>query len=837
MSATQELEATQAPVPVAALAIDDLVGTLRELRLWAGEPSYATIARRISQARLARGVPASEATPGRITVYDCFRDGRRRLDVDLVLDIVAALGADKDQRAAWRQALRRVLSPGAGPGLADVLRDPPPLQPFVGRAAECQAILTAAAQGPVVLDGMPGVGKSALAIQAAHELAAALAGDQRETKKRQRGEDQVPVLLVNLRGFAPDQQPVEPDSVADALLRELGAESPPQSGQRLTRLRAVLAHQRVVVILDDAGSADQVAPLLPPPASHSRMIITSRQRLDLLPEVQEVHVGALTSEYAVELLGHSLGAQGETTTAESSSGQSALQVLAQLAGGLPLALSLMARRLSAQPDWSLQDHVESYRGRLELLQLDEGLQAALELSYGALQPTAQQVLRAMSWPPVPSLGEGAIRALTQTPPAELAGLLAVLDSARLIRCAGPGRWELHDLVRTFAASRSFDVDSPTRRSAALRRWSAHLVEGAAHAVGLIHPHARRDWWWEEDETTAASGVSSSQAAPQDAIQAATWLDRERAGIIACASWAAQQGEGEITIQLAAVLAHDLLRRGDIETTLELHRTAILCAARLEHDLGRAVAERNLANTLIRAGRFTAAEPHVQTARSLFDRLDHHGGRLSSLSSAAILASAIGDQETAIAHFEGIVALLRGRDESHDRLAQALSNLAVSTHRAGRVEEAADLFAESAALAAEHGLPEQERVALSNLAAILVEEGQAERGLDVAQRALDLTKVDDDPLALGYAQATFGAALHATGEHEQAFDEWERALELSRAVDAPDLEASVLNHIGDGHRTRGQVDSARTAYRNALSLAVRIGEANEEQRAREGLSQL
>ncbi|WP_206739352.1 hypothetical protein [Streptomyces sp. L2] len=99
------------PVPDADgfRSTDELADLLRTLRAWAGNPSYAELVRRISALRAARGVPAAECAPGRVTVYDCFRTGRRRIDMDLVLDIVTALGAPAPELGRWRRALRGLL--------------------------------------------------------------------------------------------------------------------------------------------------------------------------------------------------------------------------------------------------------------------------------------------------------------------------------------------------------------------------------------------------------------------------------------------------------------------------------------------------------------------------------------------------------------------------------------------------------------------------------------------------------------------------------------------------------------------------------------------------------
>ncbi|TQL49711.1 tetratricopeptide (TPR) repeat protein [Ornithinicoccus hortensis] len=809
----------RAPVPLAATSIDDLVAALRGLRGWAGNPSYATLAKRVAQARLARGVPPSEATPGRVTVYDCFREGRRRLDSDLVISLVAVLGADREAQAVWRQAIRRVLMPGAGPVQAEAVLHPAPPEAFVGREralAELARLLDGSGVGAVVLDGMPGAGKTSLAVRAAHDLSARLGAPD--------------PVLVNLRGFSADRQPVDPDSVADALLRALSPGEVPVAGQRFAALQALLAREPVVLILDNAATADQVAPLLPPPGGPSRALVTTRQQLPGLDRgVRRLQLGALDPAGAREVL---IAAAGQPLPDDA-----AVEGLARLAGYLPLALSLMGRRVAARPDWPLGDHLASYRERLDRLQLDDGVEVALGVSYAALAEGDRHVLRACARHPGQTFGADAVAALTDTAPtgstpdsgdATTDGLRPALDrlvAASLLRETGRDRWELHDLVRTFAAARSVEEDAPSTRNRATRRLCDRYLEQATEAVAALHPQAVDDWGW----------VDRAELTPWEVGEARDWLDAERVNLLACAGWASRHRVDLPAVRFAAVLAHDLWQRGDVETTLEVHRAAIASAAALDDAPGEALAHRNTGNTLLRAGRFEPARPHLDQALRLFQTAGHPGGEQSTLSSLAILASAIGDQAGAIDTFRRLVARLRTSEEPGERLAIALSNLAVALIRDDRRAEGLALLEESAELAARHGWAERERNALSNMAYLLVEHGRPQEGLDAAERALELSEEADDPVSVGYARSNLGVVLEHLGRRDEADQQWRAALAAGRSLDSPELVASVLNHIGDGHRGRGDLEGARTAYEQALAVAEEIAEATETARAREGLA--
>lgn len=801
------------PVPLAAATIDDLVAALRELRGWAGNPSYATLAKRVAKLRRARGVPAAEATPGRVTVYDCFREGRRRLDADLVVSLVAALGADRELQAVWRQAIRRVLMPGSGPVQAEAVLHPASPETFVGRRAELAELgelLTAGGTGSVVLEGMPGAGKTALAVRAAHELSDRLgAADP---------------VLVNLLGFSTSgQQPVDPDSVADALLRALSPDEVPPTGRRFIALHELLERQALVLILDNAATADQVGLLLPRSGGPSRALVTTRRQLTDLEGVHRMRLGALDPAEAGEAL--------EAAAGRPLADTAAVRGLTRLAGRLPLALSLMGRRVAARPDWPLADHLAAYRERLDRLQLDEGVEVALGVSYAALAEGDRQVLRACAWHPGQIFGADAVAALVGAAGGGAAGgvggTLERLVEANLVRVAEEGRWELHDLVRTFAAARSVEEDPPSTRDLAVQRLCDRYVEQAAAAVAALHPQAVDDWAW----------VRRPALEVPDVPAARDWLEAERVNLLACAGWASRHRAHEGATRIAAVLAHDLWQRGDIDATLEVHRAAVASALALGDIPGEALAQRNTGNTLLRAGRFEAGRPHLDQALRLFRAAGHVRGELSTLSSLAILASAIGDQDGAIDTFGQLVQQLRAAGEPDERLAIALSNLAVALVRDGRRDEARELLEESATLAATHGWLDRERTALTNVANLLVEDGRPEEGLRAAQRALQLSEEADDPVTVGYARSNLGVVLDTLGREAEADEHWHAALTAARDLDVPELTASVHNHIGDGQLRRGDHGAARTAYELALAVAEEISEATETARARQGLDRL
>ncbi|WP_433200358.1 hypothetical protein ACQP00_28630 [Dactylosporangium sp. CS-047395] len=408
------------PDPARARGLDELVGCLRGLKVWAGDPSFETITRRINQRWRAAGRRADELAR-RSTVVDCFKPGRRRINADLMVAVVQALHDYPEYLARWREALRdgRVgTETAAQVRVADRL--PADLATFVGRTAELARI-----DGPVtVLTGMPGAGKTALAVRAAHREAAAGRFDA--------------TAYADLRGFHPDPAlpAAQPGQVLDALLR-------------------LAITGRALLVLDNAASAEQVRPLLDA-FPGARTIITSSRRLG----GPAVEVGPLEAADGERFL------RARVPGVPVGPDPSAYRRVAHHCGGLPLALDRAAGDIAARPGWTVTDHADRLdegRGRLDL---DEGLESVFLQSYRKLPPRAQLLLRRLALHPGPDLGAGDAAALLG---AGAEAHLACLADEHLIQCRPGGRFALHVLVATYAARRSHDEDRPADRVQAMAR--------------------------------------------------------------------------------------------------------------------------------------------------------------------------------------------------------------------------------------------------------------------------------------------------------------------------------------------------------------------------------
>ncbi|MFJ9012761.1 NB-ARC domain-containing protein [Streptomyces canus] len=456
--------------PGKARTIDEFIAELRLLKAWAGNPSITEITRRIHRVWQRAGRPRGE-WPARSTVGNCFQLGRRRPNSDLLLAVVQALvGTDEAVLSVWRQSLRAVLGEAeAAARVSAYNRLPPAPWPFVGRTdllAQAEPLL-AGEDGPaLVLEGMPGAGKTSLALHLAHRLLAT----ERPT---------APVLFANLRGSAPGGPAADPAAVLETFLRLLGTTGdriPYDLDTRAALYRQQLAGTGALIVLDDAAHPQQLRPLLPG-IRGCRTVITSRYALTGLGDTTHLLVHPLGPEDSVELLRATAGAERITPDIPAA------EQIADLLGHLPLALSVIGRHMHSHPTWALGDY---YREPLISLALEDGVRTALSASDAQLPTGARRLLRLLALHPLQEIDTCTAAALLDEPTTATEQHLAALTTAHLIKCAAPGRFRLHPLVHAYAEER-ICIDEPATR---IRQALGRLLEHGRSREAAIRPETR-----------------------------------------------------------------------------------------------------------------------------------------------------------------------------------------------------------------------------------------------------------------------------------------------------------------------------------------------------------
>lgn len=468
---------SQSPQPLGIGNAGALASRLDELRCWSGVSIRALHRLVVAQRRTAGVVEL----PSYNTVWRCLQPDRARLDTSLVTDVVQVLTADDSAVAMWRQACTAV---GVQHGDAQLVETstvlPTAEATFVGRHDALDLIAAAArsdAAAIVRIDGMPGAGKTWLAVEAARR-AAAIGTDL--------------VLTASLRGYHLDRAPADPHAVLGEFLRHLRVApdlvATLDLRARSLRYRRLLADRHVLVLLDNAVDEDQVRPLLPGTAG-SLALVTSRRKLVGLPG-RRVALGAFTPAESSAVL-------HEATMGTSSRADEAdVAELAGVVGHLPLAVSLVARHVRAHADWTMRDHIDRLVRAGSAGHFEERIDRALMTSYRSMTTQQQLMARMVALHPG-QVGAWSAAALAGTDVADAGRQLEALCQANVITEQDVG-YGLHDLFRLFLTARSWDEDAPAARHAAWTRLVRYYVQAALVAATATGP--------EPDRWVAGSGV-------------------------------------------------------------------------------------------------------------------------------------------------------------------------------------------------------------------------------------------------------------------------------------------------------------------------------------------
>ncbi|MEU8814625.1 tetratricopeptide repeat protein [Actinoplanes sp. NPDC048796] len=750
------------------------------LKRWAGEPSFEAITERVGgQAR-------------RSTVVDCFRAGRRRVDNDLVLAIVRALCPDEDYVARWRRALRAAGGEAEAAARVSVQdRLPPDLAEFTGRAAELE-LIQRAGPGHLAIKGMAGVGKTQLAVRAAHLM--------RERFQR--------VLFVNLRGFHPDpgQPPADPAAVLGALLRLLGVpgrQIPHAVAARTAALRERMTDS--LLLLDNAGDIEQVRPLLTD-APGCLTLVTSRHSLAGLDTLV---VDVFGADEAAAFL----------TRGRRAAEPGAAARIARHCGYLPLALGLVAAHIRATPGWSLTDHADRLDERR---QLEGGVELALDLSYRDLPAAQRRLLRLAALHPGEDLDAYAVAALAGDEPRRVERRLDGLCDDHLLSRAAPGRYTFHDLVRAFAADKARDEDSPRERRAALTRLFDYYLAATTEAMDVLHPveaHRR--------PRIATSGILTAK--PADAGAARHWLDTERATLVAVVAHMAADGWPGHATGLARILFR-YLNGGHNHDAVTVHSLAHTAAERVGDLAGQGHALTDLGTALWRLGQGGPAADSHRRAVELFRRTGDPVGQARALLNLGVVMTQLGRYREAADHFGRALVLYR---QSGDPLGEgrALARVGYIEQTLGHHEEAAEHFARALALCRANGDRMGEGSSLISLGEAETELGRHEPAGEHLFEALALFQKELGDRT-GEASALYALGMLDTRRGDpRAADHHRQALSIFRETGYRDGEAAALNGLGEAVTDPAE---ARTLHTEARVIAEEIGARELLARAHAGL---
>jgi DNA-binding SARP family transcriptional activator/tetratricopeptide (TPR) repeat protein len=813
---------------------------------------------------LVGGHPLREAFHGQLMLA-LYRSGRQAEALEVYRDLRRATASELgvEPGLMLQELHHRILR--SDPGLTLPRPEPEPERPaagaapparpaprqlpadtrlFTGRRGELDALVQLAAvagagadAGMVVIsaiNGMGGIGKTALAVRAGHRVAGSFPDGQ---------------LFIDLRGYDARLAPLGAEDALDYLLRSLGV--PPQSipadlGERAALYRSRLAGTRTLIVLDNAASTAQVLPLLPGTPG-CLVLVTSRNRMMGLDDAHFFALDTLEPQEAVSLLRRIAGA-------ERIDGQdAAVAELVGQCGLMPLAVRIVAALLRHQPGLTVPELVERLRGEAQRLTRlrdeDRDLASVFESSYNGLPAAEARLFRLLGLMPGPDFDTYAaahlIGADLRTAEHRLDQLL---DQNLLIQHA-PGRFRLHDLLRSYARS----LPTPEAEERECLDRVLDYYEQTALAVGEqlarrrtirdVDARPKRDpvrpvsdyaaavaWQRAERGTMAELLEHVDEPARQISLTAAlaTFLRYEmpkrrqiawhQAAVDAARTSGQPAQEAEALLNLAHVYRTD----GGFDLAAELLQRAMDGYQALGDRLGEANAQCELGRVSHLTGDYARAAQEQERALGLYQELGDRLGEADALYELGRINTLSGDHEVAERFAQRALALFGELDRPMG-VAQVRVVLANLRRRAGAYPEAAELLERAVVTFRETGDRQSESNALWTLGQIRLATGDYDAAAELIERTLMLAREVGTRHGTGSALGVLGTVRLARGEHEAAEGLLREAMAIFQEIGHRTGVATARFHLGRAKRLAGDLDGARDLLDAASAMFEQTGD--------------
>lgn len=696
----------------------------------------------------------------------------------------ASAGASADTPAGTSAGTAVGTPVGTSVGAVVPAQLPPTTAAFTGRGPEISwldgvlARRTADGTTIAVITGPAGVGKSALTLHWAHCRVSEFPDG---------------VLFAALRGFAAAHPPVAADAVLPRFLIALGVsaqELPEDLDEQVALYRSLLASRRVLIVLDDARDSAHVRPLLAG-GPGSLVLVSSRRRLDGLVAgsgARLLTLAALPAEPAARLISDAAEDAGVPVTGEQAG------ELARLCDHLPLALRIVAARLTVRPAQSaeaLLAELADEHTRLSALDVedaDTSVRAALDVSYRGLRPPTSDVFRLLGLAPGPVINSHPVAALSVDDLVSTRRWLRALSEANLVIDVGADQFVMHDLVRLYARALAAALPADERAAAADRLLRYYLT-ACDVARRLLYPPA-------DDLDFSAEASTLAMPTLRTAADAVAWFDAEWPNLSALLRDIEADGRHREVWQLVLVASHYLTRRTTYGEWSEWGRIGLAAARAAEDRVGEVL-------MLI----------VIATAQSRYERAGQH---LSDATRALRAATELGDPRHIRRALGNMAGAFYGQgryrealacDQESYRLAldagdlaeqaRGLNDMSQVEWAMGRTEDAVRNSRASVALLRELGDVDGYRLAMDNLAELYVGLGRLDEADVLINAVFDLSAGQRPDLQYAFARKLAGQVLLARKD-PRAADELRAALELSEALDSPHAPQirELLAALGD-----------------------------------------
>ncbi|MFI9360955.1 tetratricopeptide repeat protein [Kitasatospora sp. NPDC053057] len=695
---------------------------------------------------------------------------------------------------------------------------------LIGRRDDLRRVLPGAgadpsgARGGVVtvsaILGMPGVGKTTLALHAADLM-------------REHFPDGY--VYLNLRAHVGNQPPLTPEAAGALLLRRLGvpATTIPLDADEVFALCAeALSTRRAVVVLDDASNTAQIRPLLPPTPS-ALIIVTSRQRLAELPCARPVFLDVLPVDDAVALFTNVVGP-------DRSADRDRVVEIVDRCGLLPLAIELAASRLKARPSWTL-DHLAqrlSRKGRLaEIRSGSDSIARAFEVSYQYLPAGQRSAFRLLGLYPGPDFGVHAAAALLGLAIDETDRVLEALLNCHLIQEIAPERYQLHDLLREFAAA--LGVEGKQRESA-VGRLLRFALRAADRADRLLYPRRSRtqlptDHQFDDmDDLLGDIEINSPEASK-------AWLEAEHSALIALTAHAHRVGLAETGAWLAHVLAGHLDAEAYWSEAQDMHRAAATHWRSQANDRQEARALIDLGATLANASRYESAAEALERGLTLARGENDPDAAANALSLLGRVRWSQSRLDESLAIQEEALGIRQEIDDQWN-VARCLANIGIVHRSMGNYELALRTYNRALPISRKFNDRVFELRILNNIGDLHLISGNASEARRTFEQILRIGRDRMSQFDLSVVHVNLAATLRIPEELDYALRLYRSALETFRSIGSVRYEADATNGLGAAYLAAGRHEDAHDQYAMALSLARSVGTTREEAAALRGLGQ-
>lgn len=700
----------------------------------------------------------------------------------------------------------RQLSRAAAP---DTL--PPEMVDFVGRDEELSLLMAEPGDGPRIriIEGMAGVGKTALAVHAARTVA---------------GQYPDGTFYLNFQTHDPGLPSLDAAEALHRLLRMLSAPAtriPDAIGERTALLRAQLSRRRAIVILDDAAEPDQIRPLLPS-SGQSLILITTRRRLSGLAGTHGLTLDVLPIADAIALFQRIAG-QSRANDEEAAA------TAVQLCGRLPLAIQLAAGRLAHDYPPRLADLV------VELSQTpvrtadaaSSQVMSAFDVSYRSLEPDHQQFFRRLGMSPCAAISQQAAAALGGVSLAEAQQALAALLDHHLLTRAPGNQFRFHDLIREYAAVRAAREDPRAEQRRAIGRLLDYYLANADQADRVLHPFRRPMRVPATHQPTASVALATQDAA-------AGWLETEWRNILQAAQYAGRHEWKQKCADLIHVLGGFLEVSANWDEAIAAHTLALQASRDLVDPKRVARASLELSEVSQQTGRHEAALPLAEEAAEIYRSLGDRRGEAEALDQIGLAHQRAGRSRESLAYFSEARARY-GDTADHHGVATTLSHSGIAAWQLGRYPDAMENLRDALLLYQGAGDRRGEAKTLNNLGRVQLNFGYHRDALDGYQKSLAIFREIGGAQNEAILYHNIGAVYYYKGSYDDGLAGYRRALAIYREIGDLPNEAAVLNDIGALYQSAECYDEALICHDKAKEIAEEVGNLPQQVTALRGIA--